>query len=143
MREYLLDTTVLMAYIRGRAGARALVHRWVVQHEAATSMLVYGEIIERIQGWFNYTEKRGELRHILHYHIPALRITYAILERYAELRRALRSPGGGPGSFMLSDVDALIAATAMEHAVTLVTADGDFGRVQGLSLLTVPVASLR
>jgi predicted nucleic acid-binding protein len=32
----------------------------------------------------------------------------------------------------------LIAATAIEHGLTLVTMDGDFARVPGLDLLLVP-----
>lgn len=54
-----------------------------------------------------------------------MRSTYAILGRYADLRRQLRPPHG-PG--LIGDVDALIAATALEHDLTLVTTDTDFER---------------
>lgn len=49
-----------------------------------------------------------------------MRFTYAILERYADLRRQLRPPYG-PG--LIGDIDTLIAATALEHDLTLVTTD--------------------
>ncbi len=62
-------------------------------------------------------------------------IDLAIMERYASLRRALRPPYG-PG--LIGDIDSLIAATAIEHGLTLVTMDGDFARVPGLDLLLVP-----
>ena len=58
-------------------------------------------------------------------------IDLAIMERHASLR-----PPYGPG--LIGDIDSLIAATAIEHGMTLVTMDGDFARVPGLDLLLVP-----
>src|SRR5207249_99102 len=49
--------------------------------------------------------------------------------RYADLRRQMRPPRG-PG--LIGDIDTLIAATAIERKLTLVTADTDFQRVPGL-----------
>ena len=56
-------------------------------------------------------------------------LTYAIVERYADIRRAMRAPHG-PG--LIGDVDTLIAATALERNLTVVTLDQDFTRVPGL-----------
>jgi predicted nucleic acid-binding protein len=50
-------------------------------------------------------------------------LTYSILERYAEIRRTLRPPHG-PG--LIGDIDTLIAATALERNLTVVTMDSDF-----------------
>jgi len=61
--------------------------------------------------------------------------TFAILERYAELRRQLRPPHG-PG--LIGDIDTLIAATALEHGLTLVTTDTDYQRVPDLKLTLLP-----
>jgi predicted nucleic acid-binding protein len=58
----------------------------------------------------------------------------AIMERYAAIRRSLRPPHG-PG--LIGDIDTVIAATVMEHHLTMITADGDFARVSGLQLLQV------
>jgi predicted nucleic acid-binding protein len=58
-------------------------------------------------------------------------LTYAILERYAAIRRALRPPHG-PG--LIGDIDTLIAATALERNLTVVTMDRDYERVPGLKV---------
>ena len=43
----------------------------------------------------------------------------------------------------IGDIDTLIAATAIEANLTLVTTDGDFQRVPGLQVMAIPRASLR
>jgi predicted nucleic acid-binding protein len=53
-------------------------------------------------------------------------LTYPILERYADIRRAM-GPPHGPG--LIGDVDTLIAATALERRLTVITVDHDFTRV--------------
>jgi predicted nucleic acid-binding protein len=61
------------------------------------------------------------------------RIPYnSVLDQYAMLRRNLRPPHG-PG--LIGDIDGLIAATALERGLTVVTTDGDFTRVSGLSVM--------
>ena len=67
-------------------------------------------------------------------------LTYGILERYAGLRRALRSPKG-PG--LIGDIDTLIAATALEYGLEIVTTDGDYARVPNLTAQIIPRAALR
>jgi predicted nucleic acid-binding protein len=58
-------------------------------------------------------------------------MTAAIAARYGVLRRQPRPPHG-PG--LIGDIDTFIAATAIEPDLTLVTMDGDFRPVPGLSL---------
>ena len=59
------------------------------------------------------------------------------MERYADLRRAMRRTIG-----IIGDVDALIAATALEHDLTVVTPDGDLTRMPGLSVMHFPRSAL-
>lgn len=66
-------------------------------------------------------------------------LTYGILERYADLKRLMRPPNG---SGLIGDIDTLIAATALEHNLTVVTLDGDFTRVPGLSVMHLPRATV-
>lgn len=131
MRKYLLDNGPLVALVKGRRGAERLMRPWVATRAVVTSQVVYGEAIEYIRGDSDYTVRREELRILLRVLTP-LRLTYAILERYADLRRAMRPPHG-PG--LIGDVDTLIAATALEHGLTIVTLDGDFTRVPGLAVM--------
>jgi predicted nucleic acid-binding protein len=104
---------------------------WVMDAEAATSSLVYGEVIEHIMVRPSFLTHRDALRAMLRAVHPFLP-TYGILERYATLRRQLRPPQG-PG--LIGDIDTLIAATALEHNLTVVTIDGDFQRVPGLNVM--------
>jgi predicted nucleic acid-binding protein len=133
MREYLLDTPLLSALLFSRPRAVSLIQPWIAGREAVTSMLIYGEVIEYIRGLSDFARHRAELRVLLR-GIPPLALTYGIMERYAEIRRTLRRQGPG----LIGDVDTLIAATALEYDLTLVTADLDFQRVSGLKVMIIP-----
>jgi len=94
-------------------------------------MLVYGEVIEYLKGLPHYQENYAAFHTILN-EIPPYPLTYAILEQYANIRRALR-----PLHQDIGDIDTLIAATAREHDLTLVTIDTDFERVPHLKMKLV------
>ena len=136
MRRYLLDTPMLSAYLLSRPAALSLVTPWIQNGEAATSILVYGEVNEYIRGRADYPQLHAQLLELLK-EIPPFFVTYPIMRRYGEIRRALR-----PTNSLIGDVDTLIAATALERSLTVVTADTDFQRVPGLSLTLVPRAQL-
>jgi predicted nucleic acid-binding protein len=128
MRRYLLDTPVLAAALLGRAGATALLTPWITRGEAATSILVYGEVLEYIRGRTDFPQLRLQLRELLEEINPHF-LTYAIMQRYADIRLQLRPQGQ-----LIGDIDTLIAATALERNLTLVTIDPDFQRVPGLKV---------
>lgn len=136
MRRYLLDTPMVSAYLLSRPTALSLVTPWIQSGEAATSILVYGEVNEYIRGRVDYPQLHAQLLELLK-EIPPFFVTYPIMRRYGEIRRALR-----PTNSLIGDVDTLIAATALERGLTVVTADTDFQRVPGLSLTLVPRAQL-
>jgi predicted nucleic acid-binding protein len=133
--RYLLDTGPLAAYLFGRPAARGLMSPWVRARTAATSPVVYAEVTEYLLGHPDAARRQRELRELLRV-IRPYALTFAILERYARLRRQLRPPRG-PG--LIGDLDALLAATALERGLTVVTTDGDFRRVPGLEVLVVAV----
>ena len=135
MKRYLLDTGPLAAYLNGRPRAVQLLSPWIARREAATSALVYAEITEYFKNLPGFDERHADLRELLRVVYPYF-LTYGILERYADIRRALRPPHG-PG--LIGDIDTLIAATAIEHSLTIVTTDHDFERVPGLSSMLVIV----
>jgi predicted nucleic acid-binding protein len=130
MRRYLLDTGPLGAFLQGRQAAVDLIIPWISRGEVATSILVYGEIIEYIKSLHDYPARYLGLRTLLGAMYPSF-LTYAIMERYAEIRRMLRPPHG-PG--LIGDIDTLIAATALERHLTVVTTDSDYERVPGLKV---------
>jgi predicted nucleic acid-binding protein len=128
MRQYLLDSAPLAGYLHGRAPFVELITPFIQEHQAATSILVYAEVIEYLKGLPDFPRRRQQLQILLREIYPYF-LTYAIVERYADIRRSLRGPHG-PG--LIGDVDTLIAATALERNLTVITLDQDFTRVPGL-----------
>ena len=117
----------------------SLVSPWVNAGEAATSTLVYAEVVEYLAGRSDFVQAQRQLQRMLLDIFPFFP-TFPILDRYAAIRRQLRPPHG-PG--LIGDIDTLIAATAIEKGLTLVTTDGDFSRVPQLSLRVIPRLQLR
>ena len=112
---------------------------WIHNDEAATSIVAYGEITEYLKGFAEFRKYQAALRTLLRKVHPYPQ-PYAVLEQYADLRRAMRPPYGPR---LIGDIDTLIAATALNYGLTLVTTDSDFARVPGLSLMHLPLNSLR
>ncbi len=139
MKRYLLDTTVLSSYLNGRAEAIELVDPWLDPHEAATSILVYGEVCEYLMTRPDFAARDAQLRRLLREITPYF-LSYSILRRYAVIRRQLRQPYGAG---LIGDIEILIAATAQEQELTVVTADADYTRVPGLFVMLLDRRTLR
>ena len=137
MRRYLLDSTPLAALLNNRPAALALLRPWLVAGELTTSILVYGEVVESLKRHADFPRRHHGLRALLRAVSPSLP-GYPIMERYADLRRQLRSPYG-PG--LIGDIDTIIAATALTRDLTLITTDGDFARVPNLKLMLLDRAT--
>jgi tRNA(fMet)-specific endonuclease VapC len=130
MKKYLLDASPLASLLAGRPAAVALMGPWLVRREVATSVLVVGEVLEHIKGFPDYANRRLALRRLL-LRVYPYGLGLQTMDHYATIRRSLRPPHG-PG--LIGDLDTLIAATAIEHKMTLVTSDSDFQRVPGLQV---------
>jgi predicted nucleic acid-binding protein len=139
MRRYLLDTGPLGAYLQGRQAVVNLVTPYLREHEAATSILAYAEVVEYIKGFPDFVTLHTQLRRLLR-HIYPYFLTYRILERYADLRRSLRRPYGAG---FIGDIDTLIAATALERNLTVVTIDTDFQRVPNLRVILLSRSTMQ
>src|SRR2546421_48477 len=126
MTKYLLDTSLVAGYLLDRKKAITLVSPLIEKEEATTSIIVYGEVVEYVKGFTEFTAYRKSLQALLE-QIAPLPLTYPILERYADIRRTLR-----PLHKEIGDIDTLIAATALEHDLTLLTIDTDYNRVPHL-----------
>ena len=131
MNKYLLDTGPLAAYLHGREYAVSAISPWIAQGQAVTSILVYGEVTEYLKGLPEYPRHHKQLRSLLRTISPYL-LTYTIMNRYADIRRVLRPPHG---KGLIGDIDTLIAATALEHDLTVVTNNAKhFTQVKGLKV---------
>jgi predicted nucleic acid-binding protein len=139
MRRYLLDTTPFVAFLRGRQGAIERLTPWLDRGELATSILVYAETVEWLRSRPNYPAQLEALEDLLTDVYPYW-LTLPILRRYSEIRRDLRGPRG-PG--IIGDIDTLIAATALERDLILVTSDTDYLRVPGLKTVFITRDELR
>ncbi len=133
MKRYLLDSAPLAAYLLGRKVAVDLITPWIIRGEVATSILVYAEITEYIKGLSDFSRRHHDLKRLLSEVYPYF-LTYSILERYADIRRLLRPPHG---TGLIGDIDTLIAATALERNLTIVTIDTDFERVPSLKVMRI------
>jgi len=85
--------------------------------EVVTSVLVLGELLHGAQCSKRSVENVRAVEKELS-RIRILPVTEAISRRFADLKTALRRNG-----IAKSDVDLLIATTALEHGATLVTND--------------------
>ncbi len=51
MKKYLLDTSLVAGYLLNRVRAIELVSPLIEREEAATTILVYGEVVEYVKGF--------------------------------------------------------------------------------------------
>jgi predicted nucleic acid-binding protein len=110
MKEYLLDTTVLIDYFRGSADAGVFLD---TLHTPATSILCIGELY---QGARNKHELEA-IKKFVKNHMKVLplseeigAISLRLLEKYTK-------------SHNLLIIDSLIAATAISRGLTLISAN--------------------
>jgi predicted nucleic acid-binding protein len=133
VKRYLLDTAPLAGYVLARPAAIELIGPWIARREVATIGLVQAEVLEYLLGRADFSRRRAHLVRLLRSVRPSP-LTFGALERYGQIRRLMRPPAG-PG--LIGDIDTLIAATAMERGLKLVTTDADFSRVPGLDVMVV------
>src|SRR5918997_3773651 len=139
MRRYLLDTAPLAALLLARPAAVDLMSPWLNHHGVATSIFAYAEVVEYIKDFSDAKRRQPQLRTLLGEVYPYF-LTYPILERYTDIRRRLRRPHG---KGLIGDIDLLIAATALERNLTVVTIDTDFQRVPNLRVILLSPATMK
>jgi predicted nucleic acid-binding protein len=96
-------------------------------------------VVEYLRGQSQFPMRHQALRRLLDDVYP-YELSYAVLDRYSLIRRQLRPPYG---LGLIGDIDTLIAATALEHDLTLVTCDGDYDRVADLKSIVIPRSEFR
>lgn len=134
MKHHLVDTTPLAGLLQNRPPIVARLSPLIARADVATSILVYAEVVEYLKSLPDFARRHDQLRRLLRQVYPYF-LTYPIVGRYADIRRQLRPPFG-PG--LIGDIDTLIAATALERNLTLITMDQDFQRVPGLKVMLLP-----
>lgn len=128
MARYLLDTDVIIDYLKGRAATVALVEGlYQGGHELAVCCInvaeLYSGLTERER------EKAAELVDAMAY----LEVTRKAAQRAGEYRHSLARKG-----IQLSTTDVIIAAAALEQGATLVTRNTAHYPMEELPLLSPP-----
>jgi tRNA(fMet)-specific endonuclease VapC len=126
--SYLVDTDRVASYLNGRPDAIELLS--TLRHEGlAISLITYGEIYD---GIYSSNDPRGKETAFLQFlrRVEVLPLTRTIMKRFARVRGQLRRQGQ-----MIGDPDILIAATALQHNLSLVTRNlRHFGRIPDLHI---------
>lgn len=118
--SYLIDSDVIIYHLNGVPAATQLLRRLFME-DPAISAITYVEVLEGIQRGSDSEIARARLD-ALTARVPLLDFSRAEAERCAQLRSTLWGQGRRVRSRAL---DLLIAATASEHGLTLVTNNPD------------------
>ena len=128
--KYLLDTDALSEPAKRGPSETVVAKLREHSHELAMSVVSVGEIVfgaRRVAGGQRYLDYLSE---VVLPRVPVLAMDVAVAIRYGELRAVLENEGQP-----LADLDLLIAATALENNLTLVSGNlRHFRRVPGLQL---------
>jgi len=117
--EYLIDTNILVYILQGNPKVR-----YFAQEESlAVSCITEMEIL----GKFQISEPEKKIINELLQRSNVIDITYKIKQTAIQLKQ----------NYRLKLPDAIIAATAIQQSLTLVTADKDFAKIAELDLILI------
>lgn len=112
--RYLVDTDRVAEWLKGRADAVQLLSR-LSEDGLAISLITYGEIYDGIYYGDHPQAHERVFRRFLR-SVEVVPLNRSIMRRFARLRGTLRRQGR-----LIGDPDLLIAATALNYDLTLVT----------------------
>ena len=125
---YLIDTDRVIDLLAGRQEATRLL-RSSIGDGLTISLMTYGEVLAGVYYGHDSVAAEAGFRSFLR-EIDVLPIDEPVIVRFARIYGALRSIGQP-----IDATDALVAATAIEHNLTLVTRNlRHYRRVPGLIL---------
>lgn len=126
--SYLVDTDWIVDFLKGQTGTVQILSQ-LAPEGLAISLITYGEIYEGI--YYGQNPERNEQDFItLLRGLDVLPLSQAIMREFARIRGQLRGQG-----LIIGDLDILIAATARQHQLTLLTRNvRHFSRIPGLQL---------
>lgn len=130
--KYLLDTGWVVRHLRGKTAYTDSIAR-LAPEGIAISMISVAELQEGVFLAKESTKAAQALAMFLTT-VTILPVEDETCRIFGELSAGFHRKGNHPGDF-----DTMIAATARQHGLTVLTTDSDdFSRFQGLSLITTP-----
>lgn len=129
---YLIDTDRVVDYLKGRPEAVDLLQA-LGEEGLSISAITLGEILDGIYYGTDPLRHLRGFRQFLEI-VAVVTVDEVIMTRFARLRGQLRQSGQ-----LIGDFDLIIAATALEHDLTLVTRNlRHFTRIPRLTLFEGP-----
>lgn len=126
--SYPVDTDWLIDYLNGNRQAIELLDG-LARQRLALSLVTYGEVYDGIYSGHDPVGSEAGFLRLLQV-VQVIPLDEEIMRRFASIRGALRRSGRKIG-----DSDIMIAATALQFGLTLVTRNLDhFERIPGLKL---------
>jgi tRNA(fMet)-specific endonuclease VapC len=127
---WLLDTNIFIPALNGRPGVRARLNDAEATGEVVTSVLVLGELLYGAKCSKRSAENIAAVEQQLA-SITILPVTADVTRLFSDIKASLRRRG-----IAKSDVDLLIATTALDRGATLVTDDQALlaGDIPGLAV---------
>lgn len=128
---YLLDTNILVNFLRGREGAKKILIALSKQGSFAISVITYGELLYGAHKSTAYQKEKERIRQLVDdFRIVVFPLNAPVMEVYAGAKSGLEQSGN-----MLDDFDLLIGATAVTSQSMLVTENiRHFQRFPGIEL---------
>jgi tRNA(fMet)-specific endonuclease VapC len=125
---YLVDTDYIADYLKGYKAATTLLNS-ILSQGISISIITFAEAYEGIYYGQNRAQHEQGFRQLVKT-IPVLSITRSVALQFARIRGELRAKG-----LLIPDPDLYIAATALQHHLTLVTRNvKDYQRIPDLKL---------
>lgn len=135
---YLLDTDLIIDHLDEVPAATELIQR-LSSDGVAISILTYMEVWQGILRSPEPNAAREKLEALLSA-LPVLPFSEAVARRTAQLREDLKRAGRNPRQ---RAIDLMIAGTALEHGLTVVTRNvDDYRDIPGLSVRPVDGPSI-
>ena len=126
--KYLVDSDYVADYLGAHTPAIQLLSSFA-KDDLSISLITYGEIYEGIH-FGRDPQKTTDVFHRFLRPVVILPLTQPVMRRFARIRGELRRTGK-----IIGDFDILIAATAIQHNLTLVTRNvKDYTRILHLDI---------
>lgn len=128
MRAYLLDTSIIIDYLRGDASMIALLNN--LRGEITSSTICLAELFEGVYRDKNKKQARKIIRDFFTTLSAVYEVNQEVAEKFGELRAELKKEGN-----VIEDIDIFIAATSIVHDAILVTKNKKhFSRIKNLEI---------